>query len=299
MKATADSIVAAIPRRRLRLADYMELTKPRLNFLVLVTTLTGFYMGSQGVFNVVLMIHTLFGTALVAASASILNQYVEREDDAKMHRTQDHPLPSGRVQPHEALWLGVWTAFVGTAYLAIATNLLAALLAGFTWYSYLCLYTPLKTKTAWNTVVGAVPGAIPPVIGWVAARNQLSWEALVLFGILFLWQFPHFLAIAWMYREDYARGGFQMLSVVDETGARTGRWMTAATIALVFVSLFLVVIGAAGALYCAGAAMLGAGLLYCSLRCTRSGVQNHARRLFLASVFYLPLLLALMTLSKV
>jgi protoheme IX farnesyltransferase len=298
MKAAAPVIPAVVAEDKSRFGDFLELTKPRLNFLVLVTTLAGFYLGSQGGFDVLRLIHTLLGTALVAASASVLNQYLEREADGRMHRTQDRPLPAGRLQPYEAFWFGLVTGLVGTAYLAVAVNLLAGLLAGLTWYSYLCIYTPLKTQSWLNTAVGAVPGAIPPMIGWAAARGQLSPEAFVLFGVLFLWQFPHFYAIAWRHRDDYARGRFKMLSLHDVSGARTARQIAGFSAALWIVSLLPTLLGLTGKVYLFGALVLGGAFLALGLMCLVNGVEKHARRVFLASVIYLPLLLALMTLDK-
>ena len=299
MKTAAQILPVELAPSGSKFADYLELTKPRLNMLVLITTLAGFYLGSGDDFHAFRLFNTLLGTALVAAGASALNQFAEREADAKMPRTQGRPLPAGRLQPYEALWFGVVTSLIGSAYLAITVNLPCALLAGLTWYIYLCVYTPLKTHTPWNTAVGAIPGALPPVIGWAAARNQLSLEAAVLFGILFLWQFPHFLAIAWMYRDDYARGGFKMLPLFDPTGIRTGRYMTVLTVLLVAVSLLPTLLGLTGWVYFTGALLLGLAFLAFSLCCTIFGVNNHARRLFFASIIYLPLLLALMTLNKI
>ncbi len=298
MSASVHTLSRELVRARPRVADYLELTKPRLNFLVLATTLAGFYLGTKGSFNEALMINTLVGTALVAGSASALNQLMESEADARMRRTAERPLPSGRLQPHQAFWFGLVTAFAGTAYLSVTVNLLAALLAGLTWFIYLFAYTPLKTETPLNTVVGAVPGAIPPVIGWAAARDSLSLEAFVLFGILFLWQFPHFLAIAWLYREDYERGGFKMLSLFDRQGVVTGHYMGAFSVALFGVSLLPSLLGLTGGLYLAGALLLGAAFAGLNAGCAFFGVQRYARLAFFASVVYLPLLLALATLDK-
>src|SRR5215207_1337851 len=207
-----------------RLADFYELTKPRMNFLVVVTTMVGFYMAMGRHFaDWALLAHTLVGTAMAAAGASVLNQYVERGYDALMHRTANRPLPAGRVSPLEALLLGVLLSCGGTLYLAALVNPLTAALGAFTIASYVFLYTPLKRWTTLCTVVGAVPGAIPPMMGWTAATDSLSPEAWALFGILFFWQMPHFLAIAILYRDDYARGGFKMLPVVDDDLFVTGR----------------------------------------------------------------------------
>lgn len=299
MKPIAQAIAVAADQERSRFADYVELTKPRLNFLVLITTLAGFYLGTQGDFNLLRMFNTLLGTALVAASASVLNQYLERDADAKMRRTQDRPLPARRMAPCDALWFGIFTAFLGTGYLAATTNLFTALLAGLTWITYLCAYTPMKTETAFNTVVGAIPGALPPMIGWAAARGTLGAEAFVLFAILFFWQFPHFYAIAWLYREDYQRGGFKMLSGLDRGDFWTGRCMALGGIALLAVSVLPTALGLTGIVYLIGALVLGVAFLAFSLLCLFRDVDQFARRAFLASVIYLPLLLALMTLDKI
>jgi len=298
MNAVVQAIPGEVSRERSRFADFLELTKPRLNMLVLLTTLAGFYLGSRESFGIALLVHTLLGTALVAASASALNQYLERDADARMRRTAGRPLPAGRIQPYEAFWFGVVTVFVGTAHLAIAVNLLTALLAWFTWFSYLFFYTPMKRESWLNTLVGAIPGAIPPVIGWTAARNDVSLEALALFGVLFLWQFPHFYAIAWRYRDDYARAGFKMLSTEDPSGARSARQMAAFAGLLLIVSLLPTMLRLTGAIYLVGAVVLGTAYLGASLCCLLLGIERHARRTFLVSILYLPLLLALMTLDK-
>jgi protoheme IX farnesyltransferase len=300
MKAIAHNlpVIAAAPSRS-RAADYLALTKPRLSLLVLFTTLTGYYLGSDAPLNVLCLIHTLLGTALVAASSCAFNQYLEQDADSKMHRTLDRPLPAGRLQPYEVFWFGVLGGFIGTAYLAIAVNLWSALLAGFTWFSYLCLYTPMKTQTWLNTAMGAVPGALPPVIGWVAASGKLSLGAVVLFGILFLWQFPHFYAIAWIHRDDYARGGFKMLSVVDTTGRRTRIQMVVFAALLLLVSLLPTALGITGVWYLIGATVLGSAYLAASLACALFGLEHHARRLFFVSIIHLPLLLLLLALNKV
>jgi protoheme IX farnesyltransferase len=298
MKAVVQTIPAEIVRSRSRFSDFVDLTKPRLNFLVLVTTLAGFYLASRDSFNVVLMVHTLLGTALVAGGASALNQLMERDADAKMRRTEDRPLPAGRIQPHEALWFGLGMSLTGMMYLAGAVNLLTSQLATMTWLSYLFIYTPMKKESPFNTVVGAIPGAIPPMLGWTAVRDHISVEALVLFGVLFLWQFPHFLAIAWMYREDYARGEFKMLPSIDADGTKTARYSAGLTVALVLVSLLPAALGFTGTTYFIGALVLGLAFLTLSVCSLLFGVDKYARRVFFASVIYLPLLLALMTLNK-
>src|SRR5437899_1223393 len=208
---------------RSSVAVYSDLFKARLTLLVLLTTLVGFYLGSRGRVDYLLMLHTVVGTALVAAGAAALNQLLERDYDAKMRRTRNRPLPSGRMQPQSVLIIGGACAGGGMIYLAFAVNLLTSVIGAVTLVSYLFVYTPLKRRTWLNTAIGAVPGALPPLMGWTAARGELSGEGWALFAILAFWQLPHFLAIAWMYREDYARAGFKMLPVIDPTGQRTGR----------------------------------------------------------------------------
>jgi protoheme IX farnesyltransferase len=235
---------------RARAADFYELTKPRMNFLVVVTTVVGFFMGTRAGFSDWgLLLHTIVGTALAAAGASVLNQYVERGFDALMPRTRNRPLPGGRVAPLEALVLGVGLAAGGVFYLSAFVNALTATLGVVTVATYVFLYTPLKRRTSLCTVVGAVPGAIPPMMGWAAATDALPAEAWALFGILFFWQMPHFLAIAILYRDDYAAGGFKMLPVVDENLVATGRQMVLYGLALVPVSLMPTGLRMAGPLY--------------------------------------------------
>jgi heme o synthase len=283
---------------RSRLVDFFELAKPRMNFLVLVTTAVGYYMAVRYSFEWLKLLHTLLGTALTAAAASALNQYVEREHDGRMRRTSDRPLPAGRVAPVEALLFGLMLAVAGVAYLAVAVNALTAALGAFTLLSYVLLYTPLKRSTTLCTVVGAVPGAIPPVMGWTAVHNAIGPEAMALFGILFLWQMPHFLAIAVLYKEDYARGGFKMLPIVDPALGMTGRQIIVYTLALIPVTLLPAAMGMTGMLYFILAMALGLGFLSFGLSCAASRKRDDARRLFLASILYLPLLLAGMMIDK-
>ena len=284
---------------RSRAVDLYELTKPRMNFLVLVTAAVGFYVAMPRGFNDwALLLHALVGTALSAAGASVLNQYVERGHDAQMRRTRGRPLPSGRVSPLEALVFGVALAAGGSLYLAAFVNAITATLGVLTIASYVFLYTPMKRWTTLCTVVGAVPGAIPPLMGWAAATDGLSAEAWALFGVLFFWQMPHFLAIAILYRDDYAAGGFKMLPVVDEGLVVTGRQMVLYAAALVPVSLMPAVLGTAGPLYFAAAAVLGLAFLGCTMICAARKDRADARRLFFASIVYLPLLLAAMMLDK-
>jgi protoheme IX farnesyltransferase len=283
---------------RTRVADYLELTRPRVAVLVLFTVAVGAVLGARGSLDLTVLLHTLAGTALVAAGASALNQLLERHSDALMRRTENRPLPAGRLHPSEVLLFGCGLALAGIVYLATALDRpWAAIVAAVTFLSYVCVYTPLKRKTPLNTLVGAVPGALPPVIGWTAVRGSLGPEALTLFGIVFLWQVPHFLAIAWIYRDDYARARLQMLPVTDRAGPRTGRCMLMYCVALLSVSLAPVLISGAGPLYLIGALVLGAGFLARAIGFMRSSSQARARSVLRASLIYLPALLALLLLD--
>ncbi len=280
------------------LADFYELTKPRMNFLVVITTMVGFYMAARVGIDWLLLLHTLLGTALTAAGASVLNQYVERDVDKLMPRTMNRPVPAGRVTPLAALAYGVGLGAAGVVYLALAVNPLTALLGALTLGTYVLLYTPMKRWTTLNTVIGAVPGAIPPMMGFTAAQGALSPEALALFGILFFWQMPHFLAIAILYRDDYARGGFKMLPVVDADLSVTSRQILLYAVALIPASLIPVQFGMAGAAYFTAAALLGFAFLSFCVSCATTRTRTDARKLFFASIVYLPLLLAAMMLDK-
>src|SRR5882672_7844681 len=227
-------------------AVFADLIKARLTTLVLLTTLVGFYLGWRGAMNFVLMFHALLGNALVASGAAALNQLLEREYDAKMRRTADRPLPSGRLQPATVMLFGGICSVVGLVYLAVLVNPLTSVIGAVTLVSYLFIYTPLKRVTWANTLVGAIPGALPPLMGWTAARNELSGEGWALFAILAFWQLPHFFAIAWMYRDEYAKAGFIMLPNVDDDGSRTGQQAVSNTIALMIVSLCPFVFGMSG-----------------------------------------------------
>ena len=277
---------------------YVVLTKPDVTFLVVITTVAGFYLGSRGSLDWSLLMHTLFGTMLVAGGTAALNQYFEREMDAVMRRTAARPLPTGLLQPREVLIFGVGTIALGSAWLALAVNPLAALLALATTILYLGLYTPLKTRTTLATAVGAFPGALPPLIGWAAARGSLSSGAWILFAILFFWQFPHFFAIAWMYREDYARARIRMLPVVDPTGDATFRQIVAMSAILVPVSLLPSVVGLVGIRYFFGALVLGMILLQVALWASRDRTNVRAKWLMHATIAHIPLLLGLMILDK-
>lgn len=289
---------AARPQKSLA-AVLCDLFKARLTILVLLTTLVGFYIGSRGAPAYGLMMHTLLATALLASGAAALNQLLEREHDAKMRRTQSRPLPSGRMTPETALVIGGGCAAAGMIYLALAVNLLTALLGAATLVSYVFVYTPLKRVTTLNTMVGALPGALPPLMGWTAARNDISGEGWSLFAILFFWQLPHFLAIAWMYREEYRKAGFVMLPLVDPEGERTGRQAFCHTLGLLPTSLCPFILRIDGPLYLFGALILGVIFVWQASRFARELTQERARGLFYTSILYLPLLLGLMVVDKI
>src|ERR1700676_2830903 len=270
---------------------YVVLTKPDVTFLVVITTVAGFYLGSSGAMDWLLLMHTLCGTLLVAGGTAALNQYVERDMDAVMRRTASRPLPSGQLQPREVLIFGFSTIVLGASWLATAVNSLASLVALATCILYLCLYTPLKTRTTLATALGAVPGALPPLIGWAAAHGSLSLEAWVLFAILYFWQIPHFMAIAWIYREDYARAGMQMLPVVDRSGDATFRQIVCTSAILVWVSALPSVVGMAGIHYFFGALVLGMILLQVGLWANRSRTNARAKWPMHATVAHIPILL--------
>jgi protoheme IX farnesyltransferase len=305
MKSTVQTLDAPAPLAKLPVAEKSraavlgELFKLRLTTLVLLTTLVGFYLGSRTTVSWVLMFNTLFGTALLAAGASALNQWLESDYDAKMLRTQDRPLPSGRLTPDAVLMIGASCGVLGLGYLALTVNLLTAVLGAVTITSYLFLYTPLKRITTLNTVIGAIPGALPPLMGWTAARGELSGEGWSLFAILCFWQLPHFLAIAWMYRDDYAKAGFVMLPVVDSSGERTGRQALSHTLGLLPISLCPFLLKMVGPIYVAGAFLLGVAFLWCAFQFSRQLTMQRARLLFFASIIYLPALLGLMVIDKI
>jgi protoheme IX farnesyltransferase len=279
-------------------AVFADLTKARLTTLVLLTTAVGFYLGENAAMNYLLMFHTLLGTALVASGASALNQLLEREYDARMRRTQDRPLPSGRLQPTTVMLFGGICSVAGLVYLAVLVNPLTSIIGAVTLVSYLFIYTPLKRVTWMNTLIGAIPGALPPLMGWTAARNELGNEGWALFAILFFWQLPHFFAIAWMYRDEYAKAGFIMLPNVDADGSRTAQQAVSNTIALMLVSLCPFVFGMSGKIYLVCAVIFGAGFLFCAIQFSRRLTLASARQLFFASIIYLPLLLTAMCWDK-
>ncbi len=280
------------------LADYWTLTKPEVNFLVVISTLAGFDLAWRGAMNWPLVLNTLLGTLLVASGTGTLNQYLERRSDALMRRTARRPLPAGRMRPQMALTYGLLLALAGGGMLWVEVNPLASVLALLTLASYLLFYTPLKRRTPLCTLVGAFPGAMPPVIGWAAARGSLSAEAGFLYAILFVWQFPHLLGIAWMYREDYSRAGLRMLPAEDLEGRFTARQIMAFLLALLPLSLLPALTGQTGRIYLVGAAVLGLYFLAYGLRWTRARTNRRARQLVLASIAYLPLVFGLMILDK-
>ncbi|MDP2576659.1 MAG: heme o synthase [Gemmatimonadota bacterium] len=284
---------------KVRPADLWELTKPGITGLVLATTAVGFYLGVNGSLDMSLLLFTLVGTALLAAGANALNHYAERDADALMKRTRDRPLPARRLEPWAALVFAVTISAAGTASLWLFVNPLTAVLGLVALLSYIFAYTPLKSRTSLCTIVGAVPGAIPPMMGWTAVRGELDVLAWVLFSIVFLWQLPHFLAIAWLYRGDYERAGLPMLPVVDPEGTRTAHQIILYSLALLTVSLLTTVLELTGALYFFGALTLGIGLLALGVGVAISKTGVRAKRLFLASVLYLPILLVLMIVDKV
>ena len=283
---------------RQRLADYLALTKPRVVAMVLVTTLVGFYLGADGAPSLRLMLHTLLGTALAAAGTLSLNQYMERDLDARMDRTRHRPLPDGRLTPIEALVLGLALLVAGLCYLDAAAGIACALVTAAIAVTYLLAYTPLKTRTSLCSLVGAVPGALPPVAGWAAARGGVAPEAWVLFAIMYLWQIPHTLAIGRMYRDDYARAGIRVLAVVDGDGSSTAIQAVMNCLALLPVALLPTLLGMAGAVYFAIALLLGLGFLWAAIGLARTRSLSDARRLLVVSLVYLPVLLATMALDK-
>jgi len=283
---------------RERLSAYLELTKPRITFLIVLTAAAGFCLAARGALDYAVLVHAMIGIALLSSGIATLNQYMERDLDALMRRTLSRPLPSGKLAPAEAFVFGMGLTVAAEVYLALLVNPLTALLGLSVIAGYLLLYTPLKTRSSLSTVVGAFPGAMPPLMGWTAARGEAGLEAWILFAILFLWQFPHFLAIAWMYREDYGRAGILMLPVVEPEGRVTGQQIVMCTLMLVPVSLLPTLMGISGSIYFAGALVLGLLFLYVSISAALSRSRQQARRLLLASVLYLPLLFLLMVLNR-
>src|SRR5436309_9643370 len=297
---TTELVVTAIARSRRQVAtDLLSLTKPRVVVMVLVTTLVGYYVGLSGTPDYVRMLHLVVGTVLAAGGTLALNQYWERDVDARMERTRARPLPDGRLTPLEALAFGGAITALGIVYLAAFVGMAPAAVTLTTFALYLFAYTPLKLRTALCTIVGAVPGALPPVTGWVAARDDVGAGAWTLFGILFLWQLPHTLAIARLYRDDYARAGVRLLPVIDPDGTSTERQIVTGCLALLGVSLLPTLIGLAGAVYFVGALALGLGFVALGARQALAPSVSGARRVLFASLLYLPALLTLLALDKV
>lgn len=279
-------VLETAPRLTAITRDYLELSKSRIVLMVLITAAAGYLFAAHTV-DPLLMLHMLAGTALVAAGTNALNQYVEREHDAKMHRTRTRPLPAGRITPRAALIFSSAVAVIGTVYLGIAVNWLTAALGAFTLTSYIFVYTPLKRMSALCTLIGAVPGAIPPLMGWTAVTNELSAGGWIVFGILFLWQLPHFMAISWLYRDDYARGGFAMLAVRDENGTAVAREAVVYTLLLLPLSIAPALIGLTGLAYLVGAGVSGVALLAATIRFAGDRNAKNARGLFMISNLYL------------
>jgi protoheme IX farnesyltransferase len=300
MKSDLTVYPDGLPLVRSRLADYVELTRPKIAALVLFTEVAGFCLASAGAPDLARLLHTIFGTALVVAGATALNQVLERHSDALMDRTRYRPLPAGRLQPMEAFLFGVSLALAGLVYLTLTVRQpLAILAAAFAFASYVFLCTPLKHKSTLNTLVGAVPGAMPPVIGWTAVTNSLDPAAAVLFSVMYLWQVPHFLAIAWIYREDYARARMRMLPVLDPSGDCTAKRMVGYCLALFLVSLIASALGWAGALYSLGVAFLGIRFVTSAIGFLQLRSVNQARRALRASLVYLPALVVVVLLEGV
>ena len=281
-----------------KLGAYIALTKPEVSLLVLMTTGAGFYMGAHGPMPWLHMLHVIFGTMMIAAGTAALNHYIERESDRFMRRTASRPLPTGQLTPAEALRFGLALALAGAVDLYYSAGSIACLLGVFTSLSYLLAYTPLKKRTVWATFIGAIPGAIPPMIGWTAATGELGTGAWLLFAIVFLWQFPHFHAISWMYREDYARAGILMLPVVDKDGTRTFRQIVLYAASLVAVSLLPAIMGFAGMLYFFGALVTCTGLVQVCLWAASAKTNTRAKWLMHATVLHIPILLGLMMYDK-
>lgn len=278
--------------------DYIALTKPRVTWLILMSTAIGYWFGTSTGVHWFVLLHAIMGTGLLASGTFTLNQWYEREADSRMNRTKQRPLPTGRISPRAAILFGLLLSVLGFIELYLGANALTAWLGLFTEASYLLLYTPLKQRSWHSTTVGAVPGAMPPLIGFAAAANALTWEAWALYAILFLWQFPHFYAIAWMYREDYERAGIRMLPVVEPDGASTARQILIASLVLIPVSLLPAYLSMAGVWYSIGAVAMGLFFLRAGYRVARDRTLLRARGVLMASVVYLPVLYGLMLIDR-
>jgi protoheme IX farnesyltransferase len=302
MKSAAlpsDATVDPAASRRRIVSDFAELVKARLTLLVLLTTAVGYYLAAAHPINPSGLFHAVFGTALAAAGAAALNQWWERRLDALMHRTRARPIPAGRMLPRDALILGCLLSLAGVGYLTICCNALSATLAAATILIYIFAYTPLKRVSTFNTLVGAIPGALPPMVGWAAASGRLDPGAWSLFAILFCWQLPHFFAIAWMYREDYARAGFEMISKDDNSGARSASQSVLFCILLLFISGSPAFLKVVNYNYLTAELILNGVFIFAAMRFLRTQQQADARRLFLTSIVYLPLLLAALVFTKI
>jgi heme o synthase len=299
MTLPAVTLAGTRVRSQSRIVDFLALTKPRVVLMVLVTTFVGFHLATVGPLDPWVLLRTLIGTGLAAAGSLALNQFVEREADGRMERTRRRPLPDKRLQPREALGFGLALSLAGPVFLWLTVNALSAVVVTVSATSYLLAYTPLKRQSSLCTVVGAIPGALPPVTGWVAARGEFGTGAWVLFGILFLWQLPHTLAIACVYRRDYARADLRMLPVVDPDGRSTGRHVVINCLALLSAGLLPALAGMAGSAYLLGALTLGIAMLVCGLGLAVGRTVNSARRLVYASLIYLPAVFVLMAIDKV
>jgi protoheme IX farnesyltransferase len=283
---------------REKLSAFIELTKPRIAILLVLTSAAGFYLGTVGTFNVILFVNSIVGITLLAFGVATLNQWFERDIDPLMERTEKRPLPSKKVSPNEALIFGLLQCAIAEIYLLVLVNPLTAILGLVVIAGYVLVYTPLKTRTSASTAIGAIPGALPPLMGWTAAANDITMGAWALFAMQFLWQFPHFFAIAWMYREQYKKAGILMLPVVEPDGKLTFRQIVLFTIMLVPVSLAPFFLGLAGNIFLVGASLLGVWFLYASVRSAMDKSNERARKLLLVSVIYLPLLFILMVADK-
>lgn len=277
-----------------KFAAYFELTKPRIAFMLVLTSAAGFYLGAVNSFDIWLFINSMTAITLLAFGVATLNQYIERDIDTKMERTAKRPLPTAKVSPNEALIFGILLCVAAEIYLFLAVNTLTAILGLVVIVGYVFLYTPLKTRTTASTAIGALPGAMPPLMGWTSATNEITLGAWFLFALLFLWQFPHFLAIAWMYKEQYAKAGIKMLPVVEKDGKITAQQIVIFTIMLVPISLAPFFLGISGVIYLIGAIILGIWFLIVSIQTARAKSVEKARKLLLVSVLYLPLIFALM-----
>lgn len=280
-----------------KVSAYFELTKPRIAFMLVLTSAAGFYLGAGQGFDIWLFLNSMTAITLLAFGVATLNQYIERDIDTKMERTEKRPLPSGKVSPTEALVFGIFLCVASEVYLYFAINTLTAILGLIVIVGYVFLYTPLKTRTTASTAIGALPGAMPPLMGWTASANEITLGAWFLFAFLFLWQFPHFLAIAWMYKEQYAKAGIKMLPVVEKDGKVTAQQIVIFTVMLVPVSLAPFFLGISGIYYLIGSVLLGIWFLISSIQTARAKSVEKARKLLLVSVLYLPVIFALMVLN--